>query len=82
MPKSKGTIRQVNFLEGSGTNINTTISQASRTTKHANESKEHSLPDPGKGGFFTLLSFSCFVALEAREMVVFMCVPEPSKKCT
>src|SRR5688500_5891572 len=41
--------RQVHFLEGSGTHINTTISPVSRTTKHENESKENSLPRIGKG---------------------------------
>lgn len=39
-------------------------------------------PFPGSGREFSLLSFSCFVALVARGMVVFICVPEPSKTGT
>jgi len=39
-------------------------------------------PFPGSGREFSLLSFSCFVVLDAWEMVVFICVPEPAKKCT
>ena len=39
-------------------------------------------PFPILGREFSLLLFSCFVVLDAWEMVVFMCVSEPSKKCT